>query len=81
MDLESLRLFFMWCSLINGCLLVFLGLFLMFAGGFVHQVHKRWFPMSKDAFHVVVYSLLGAYKILVIVFNIVPLLAFLIMDR
>ena len=75
MGIESVRAFFMWCAIINGALLVFTGLFCTFAGGLIFRVHSRWFPMPRETFNVVIYSFLGVYKLLFIVFNLVPYLA------
>jgi hypothetical protein len=36
------------------------------------------FSLSREAFDVVIYSYLGLYKVLVLVFNVVPFLALLI---
>jgi hypothetical protein len=33
---------------------------------------QQWFPMQRETFNVVLYSFLGAYKIIIFVFNIVP---------
>lgn len=79
MDLLELRDFFMWCSIINTVLLFLVFLIFAIAGKGIHKYHTRWFPMSEDAFYLVSYSFLGAYKILVFVFNLVPFVALAIM--
>ena len=78
MNAEVLTDFLMWCTILNGGLLIFSFLMLAFAGGWVYRMHSRWFPMSRDTFTVVVYGFLGVYKILFLVFNVVPLVALLI---
>ena len=79
MDIETLKAFFMWCSLINGGLLAFWVGFLAFAPELVYNTQKRWFPLSRETFEVVMYGYLGLFKIFVLVFNVVPYLALLIM--
>ena len=75
MDIETARAFFMWCTIINVALLIFSFLICAFARDLVHRAHSRLFPMSREAFNVVIYSLLGLYKVLVITFNLIPYLA------
>ncbi len=78
MDVETLRAFFMWCTIINVVLLSISFVFCAFTGDFVYRMHGKWFPMPKETFTVVLYSFLGVYKIFVFMFNVVPYLALLI---
>ena len=75
MDIETVTRFFMWCTIINASLLILWALMCFLALDFVHRMHSKWFPMPRETFNVVMYSLLGFYKIVVIVFNIVPYVA------
>ena len=75
MDIQTLTRFFGWCSILNGGLLIFSALICAFCGDWVYKAHSKWFPMSRDAFNVVIYSFLGLMKILFIVLNLVPDLA------
>ncbi|WP_207688842.1 DUF6868 family protein [Desulfonema limicola] len=75
MNIEIITKFFMWCTIINVGLLVFLFLIVIFASDFIYRMHSRWFPMPREKFNVVLYSFIGAYKILVYVFNLVPWIA------
>jgi hypothetical protein len=72
MDIESLGNFFMWCTILNACLLVFSFLMLAYTGDFVYQMHGKCFPMPRERFNEVVYAFISFYKILIIVFNFVP---------
>ena len=79
MTLAQLREFFMWCSIINGALLL-LSLVVFVAGReWAYRMHCRFFPMSKDAFVLVLYCGTGLLKILFLVFNLVPWIALLIL--
>ena len=78
MDVETLRAFFMWCTIINVVLLTISFVFCTCSGDFVYRMHGKWFPMPKETFTVVLYSSLGMYKIFVFMFNVVPHLALLI---
>ena len=72
MDLCHLRDFFMWCTIINFALLWFSYFICAVAGGFIYRMHTRWFPLPRETFNGIIYSLLGFYKIMVIFFNLVP---------
>ncbi|WP_299469119.1 DUF6868 family protein [uncultured Gimesia sp.] len=79
MDLQTLTSFFMWCTIFDGGLLIFWTLFCLFAPNLVYRVQSVWFPMSRETFDVVIYSFIGAFKLLFIVFNLVPYLALLML--
>jgi len=72
--------FFMWCSIINGSILILSFLICAFAGDWVYRMQSKFFPISREAFNVVIYCFIGLYKIFFIVFNLVPFLAFAILE-
>ena len=72
MDIHMLTRFFMWCTILNMGLLVLSSLILAFAGDFVYRIHGKWFPMPRETFNVVIYSIIGMYKIIVFVFCVIP---------
>ncbi|MGB8225298.1 MAG: DUF6868 family protein [Sedimentisphaerales bacterium] len=78
MDITAVRAFFMWCTILNGALLLAAFAMWVFAGDFVYRMHSKWFKLSKEAFNILFYSFLGAMKIFVLVFNFVPWMALLI---
>ncbi|MGB2866560.1 MAG: DUF6868 family protein [Sedimentisphaerales bacterium] len=75
MDIITVKTFFMWCTIINGALLVLSFLICAFAGDWIYGIHSKWFPISRETFHVAIYSFLALYKIFVLVFNLVPYIA------
>lgn len=81
MNINVVRAFFKWCTIINGGLLIFASLSIRFAGDWTFGMHSDWIPITRDAFNGEVYLLLGFFKIIVIVFNIVPYLALVIVGR
>ena len=81
MRIYIIRAFFKWCTIINGGLLIFWSLLLRYAGDWVFGMHSGWIPITRDAFHGEIYLLLGFFKIIVIVFNLVPYLALVIVGR
>jgi hypothetical protein len=79
MDMQTLETFFMWCTIINGGLLVYSAIFLTFAPNWIYKVQSKWYPISREAFNVIIYSFLGLYKLFFITFNVVPYIALRIM--
>ena len=78
MDIQTLTTFFMWCTLINGGLLMLWSVFFIFASDLVYRTQSKWFPLPRETFNVVIYSFLGLFKIVFLVFNVVPYVALLI---
>ena len=78
MCVETLTRFFMWCTILNGALLVLWTTMLILAPDLVYRMQSKWFPIPRETFNVVIYSFLGLFKIVFIVFNIVPYVALLI---
>ena len=78
MDINTIRAFFMWCTIINGALFILSFLFCAFAGDWIYKMQNRWFAIPREKFNVVIYSFIGLYKIFVITFNLIPFIALLI---
>ena len=78
MDIQEITQFFMWCTIINGALLLLWTSTSLVAPDLVYRTQNKWFPMPRETFTVVFYSFLGLFKILFLVFNLVPYAALLI---
>jgi len=65
-------------SIINGGLLVLWAGALLLIPDWVYRVQYRWFPLPRKTFDTIIYSFLGLFKILFLVFNVTPYLALLI---
>ena len=78
MDINALQRFFMWCTIINGAWFVFAAMICVFAADWVFRMQSKWFPISRDAYNVVIYSFFALFKIVFVVFNVVPYVALLI---
>jgi hypothetical protein len=81
MDIQTLTSFFMWCTLINFGVLLFLALIYMFAGGLAYRLQNHWIDVPRETFNVVFYSFIGFFKVLVLVFFLVPWIALLIIGQ
>jgi uncharacterized membrane protein YhaH (DUF805 family) len=77
MDIETLRAFFLWCTILNTACLALSFVATVVAGDFIYRSHTRFFPMQRETFNAVIYGYLGLYKLLVLVFNLAPYLALL----
>lgn len=78
MDLENLRAFFGWCTIINGGLLIFAFLICSTAGDWVYRMHSRWFRIPRETLDRTIYCFLGAMKIIVLMLNLVPYVVLII---
>lgn len=79
MDIQFWTEFFLWCTIINVGLLIFIAFWQLVAPGLLYKTQSLFFPMEKEKFTYVFYLFLGIYKALFLVFNLVPLIVLLIM--
>lgn len=78
MDIQILTTFFMWCTIINGALFVFSATMFILAPDVVYRFQNKLFPIPRETFNVIIYSFLGLFKIVFLIFNVVPYVALLI---
>lgn len=72
MNLEMVRHFLLWCTIINyGVLLVWFVAFVA-AHDAMLRIHGRWFRLSRDQFDAIHYAGMSIYKIGILLFNLVP---------
>ena len=81
MTLEMLREFFLWCTILNVGLLFVSSLMIMIAKGFMYRIHGKLFNLPEAKIASSVYKWLGFYKALIIVFNLAPYLALVIIEK
>ena len=75
MVIEHLRSVLGWCTLINYALLLFWFVVFILAHDSLHRLHGRWFSMSAEKFDVAHYTLMGVFKLGILLFNLVPYLS------
>lgn len=75
MTVTVLRDALFWCFVINIGLLLWWWLWLVLAHDWVYQMHTRWFRLSSDQFDAIHYAGIAFFKVLNIVFFVVPWLA------
>lgn len=75
MNTSEIKELLLLCLGINyGVLLVWFGVF-VFAHDWMYRLHTRWFKLSLETFDSLHYAGLSIYKIGVLLFNLVPLIA------
>ncbi|OXU14709.1 DUF6868 family protein [Sedimentisphaera salicampi] len=75
MTLIEIRNVLGWCSLINVLLIAFGALLVIALRSEMYKIHSKFFPMDEQQYSAVMFSCLGLYKLLIVVFNIVPYIA------
>ena len=75
MNIEMIRSFLLWCSIINYGLLIVWFLVFILAHDFIYRLHGKWFRLSAEHFDVMHYTGMAIFKIGVLLFNVVPLIA------
>ncbi len=80
MSTTMLTTFFMWCTIINVGILIVWTIVFGLAPEFTYRVQTKLFPMPRETFNVIVYSGFTLYRIVFVVFNLVPYVALLIVQ-
>jgi len=78
MDIELLKSFLLWCSVINISLLALWFLAFVMAKDFIYKIHTRWYDIPKEKFDSIHYSAIAYWKLSIYLFNIVPYIALVI---
>ena len=78
MDITTVKAFFMWCTIINTGLLISSSLACILLGDFSYLVWNRFFSISREAFNVAGCCFIAFFKLFVIVFNLTPYIALVI---
>lgn len=65
----------LWCVIFNYAVVFIWFLVLICAHDWMYAIHTRWFKLSREAFDLVHYSGMALYKIGILLFCLVPLIA------
>jgi hypothetical protein len=75
MTTTAIEALLLWCLGINyGFLLLWFGVF-VFGHDWMYRLHTRWFSLSVETFDAIHYAAMAAYKLGILMLNLVPLLA------
>ncbi len=80
MDINTLKEFFGWMTLINFGIFTLSAIMCMSAKGFIQRVHGKLFGLAPETINAFLYGYLGFYKIVFIVFVLVPWIALTIIS-
>jgi hypothetical protein len=78
MVIDTARQALLWCFIINMGLLLWWFLFFWLAHDWIYRLHGRWFKMPVEKFDSIHYTGMAFFKIFILVFNLVPYVALLI---
>lgn len=78
MNLEQITDLFKWMTIINIGLLLFSTLLIMLVKNIMCRMHAKLFGVKEDQVAIVAYSYIGIFKLLIIVFNVVPYISLLL---
>ncbi len=81
MDLAQLQTFLGWCILINYALLLIWFALLLWADSWIIGIHARIFRIEPETVRAEHFHLMGQFKFMIMIFNIAPWLALLLMGR
>ena len=81
MDMRKLTTFFMWCTVINGGLLVAAMTGCILGPDMSYTLQGVLFDVPRETIAVAIYFFLGVFKIMWLIFNVVPYITLLMMQR
>lgn len=81
MNLDFWCRFLLSAVLINYIILMIWFLAIIFARDWIKQVHGKWFNLSDATFDAIHYGGMAVYKVGILLFNLVPLIALYFMGK
>lgn len=81
MNLDFWYRFLLSAVLINYIILMIWFLAIIFARDWIKQVHGKWFNLSDATFDAIHYGGMAIYKVGILLFNLVPLIALYFMGK
>ena len=79
-DVTLITEFLGWCTIINYTILMFSTLMIILAGDWVKKIHSSLLNIPIDKLDSMYFSYLANFKLVVLVFNLVPYLSLKIMS-
>ena len=75
MNIEALRHFLLMCTVINYAVLLLWAALSTVGFGGMQRLSSRWYGVSAEHFYAINFAGISFYKIGILLFNLVPLLA------
>ena len=78
MNIQSFSEVLLWCLVFNYAVLLLWFLVFILGHDWLYQLHTRWFGMPIERFDAIHYAAMATYKIGILLFNLTPYIALLI---
>ena len=78
MNIDQITELFKWMTIINVVVLILSSVLVMALKKVIWRIHGRIFGITEDKVAAMAYGYLGVYRLLVLVFNIVPYVSLVI---
>ena len=75
MSIEMARNALLWCTIINYGILIVWFLFFVLPHEWLYRLWGAWFRLRADQFDALNFGAMALFKMLVIIFNLVPYVA------
>ena len=75
MSVEIITKVLAWCTTINLALLILWAIVFRTSRDWIFRFHSKWYNLSADQFNAINYGAIAFYKIIFLVFNLIPYLA------
>jgi hypothetical protein len=75
MNIETLRHFLLWCTIINYAFLVLWVVLYLQGRGWMHRLYGRIFHLSAEQFDAINFAGIVLYKLGIVLLNMVPLIS------
>lgn len=75
MSVEIITKVLAWCTTINLALLILWAILLRTSRDWIFRCHSKWYNLTADQFNAINYGAIAFYKIIFLVFNLIPYLA------
>ena len=79
MNMELIREFLGWCTMINIGILALSSIMVVMFRSKIGEIHRKMFGLDEAVLHEAYFRYLANFKIVIIVFNLVPYIALRIM--
>ena len=73
--LNEIKTILFWCTSINYAILIVWFIVFLAAHDWLFNLHRRWFDLTRQSFDAVHYGGMAIYKLGIMLFNLVPLMA------
>jgi hypothetical protein len=81
MNVELAKSVLLWCLVINYVILLLWFLVFCLAHEWMYRLHTRWFNLSRERFDFAHYLGMSVYKVGVLLFNLAPYIALVLVGQ